>query len=50
MKKHIIEMNESRQMMETLTVKIRGEILTAESVIDRGVSTVFSQPRCSSPI
>jgi hypothetical protein len=30
MKKHIIEMNESRLMMETLTVKIRGEIQTAE--------------------
>jgi hypothetical protein len=31
MKKHIIEMNESRAMMETLTTKIRGEIQIAES-------------------
>jgi hypothetical protein len=30
MKKHIVEMDESRAMMETLTVKIRGEIQTAE--------------------
>jgi hypothetical protein len=30
MKKHIVEMDESRSMMETLTVKIRGEIQTAE--------------------
>jgi len=33
MKKHIVEMDESRAMMETLTVKIRGEIQTAEYVI-----------------
>ncbi|CAF3685099.1 unnamed protein product [Rotaria sp. Silwood1] len=31
MKKHIVEMDESRSMMETLTVKIRGEIQTAEA-------------------
>ncbi|CAF4190112.1 unnamed protein product [Rotaria sp. Silwood2] len=31
MKKHIVEMDESRAMMETLTVKIRGEIQTAEA-------------------
>lgn len=30
MTKHIIEMNESRMMMETLTLKIRGEIQHAE--------------------
>jgi hypothetical protein len=30
MKKHIVEMDESRAMMETLTTKIRGEIQTAE--------------------
>ena len=30
MKKHIVEMDESRAMMETLTVKIRGEIQKAE--------------------
>ena len=30
MTKHIIEMNESRAMMETLTLKIRGEIQNAE--------------------
>jgi len=34
MKKHIVEMDESRAMMETLTVKIRGEIQTAEYVIE----------------
>jgi hypothetical protein len=33
MKKHIEEMSESRAMMETLTIKIRGEIQTAEYVI-----------------
>lgn len=31
MTKHIIEMNESRMMMETLTMKIRGEIQHAET-------------------
>jgi hypothetical protein len=30
MKKHIVEMNEARTVMETLTVKIRNEIQTAE--------------------
>ncbi|CAF1263266.1 unnamed protein product [Rotaria magnacalcarata] len=30
MRKHLIEMDESRAMMETLTTKIRGEIQTAE--------------------
>ena len=30
MKKHIVEMDESRVMMETLTVKIRAEAETAE--------------------
>ncbi len=34
MKKHIVEMNESRAVMETLTVKIRGEIQTAEYVFE----------------
>jgi hypothetical protein len=34
MKKHIVEMDESRAMMETLTVKIRGEIQIAEYVIE----------------
>ncbi len=33
MKKHVVEMNESRAMMETLTAKIRGEIQTAEYVM-----------------
>ncbi|CAF4740768.1 unnamed protein product, partial [Rotaria socialis] len=31
MRKHLIEMDESRAMMETLTTKIRGEIQTAEA-------------------
>lgn len=32
MKKHLVEMDESRAMMETLTAKIRTEIQTAEYV------------------
>jgi hypothetical protein len=35
MKKHIVEMDEARAMMETLTVKIRNEIQAAEYVIFR---------------
>jgi hypothetical protein len=34
MKKHIAELDEARAMMETLTVKIRGEIQAAEYVIE----------------
>ncbi len=33
MKKHIVEMDEARAMMEILTVKIRNEIQAAEYVI-----------------
>jgi len=41
MKKHIEEMSESRAMMETLTIKIRGEIQTAEYVILFTLKLIF---------